>query len=347
MKRDEIGLLTAVTVTVTNILLNLFGYLHLIDVDLCGIYLYIYIYICAVADSFFLLSYLSHSEPSLFRRRKKLIYAKKKYSSNNSIDFFHSQNTKKLVHDDVNAMPRLGNGYTTTVVGLKRLQTVVVTNTSGKLHGEKNNDLFLNQRCSERRTIDLGKIISKFNSKLSKSNNKLNNRRQKLHAMTITLEATNVLHQQTIVKATTGVASHGKNTAENLSASQLRKGAVGVGGGQTTVDEKVGWKDISPRHHHSVAQEERQAIGEDVRKLNPRTAPKSNRANVDILLSPAKEEANCVLVLVPEVRKNKQQRTHLKKFVIKRSHLENFLCYKTLFDCIYLRLTQKINASLF
>ena len=66
MKRDEIGLLTAVTVTVTNILLNIFGYLHLIDVDLCGIYLYIYIYICAVADSFFLLSYLSHSEPSLF-----------------------------------------------------------------------------------------------------------------------------------------------------------------------------------------------------------------------------------------------------------------------------------------
>ena len=56
---------------------------------------------------------------------------------------------------------------------------------------------------------------------------------------------------------------------------------------------------LSSRCRLSMESETRAAADDDTRVRHPPTAPKSNKAKVETLLSPAKESASCV---VPKVR---------------------------------------------
>ena len=68
---------------------------------------------------------------------------------------------------------------------------------------------------------------------------------------------------------------------------------------------------LSSRRRFGMASETRAAADDDTRGRHPPTAPKSNRADVEILLSPAKESASCV---VPTVR-NKNKHSHTSKYL--------------------------------
>ena len=140
------------------------------------------------------------------------------------------------------------------------------------------------------------------------------------------------------VARTTGSATIGGNTISDSASNQHYTMDQKDDDQNDNTSESV----LSSRCRLSMESETRAAADDDTRVRHPPTAPKSNKAKVETLLSPAKESASCV---VPKVRTTTNS-AHTLKYLKRQDPIyrntSSYVailptCYTTLVDCIYLR----------